>query len=95
MLTSVTTVVARLEIFTVIYEVASAVLTSVRSIQALNRGGPWRMQQKSLTFLVLREGARYHLLDFLRVRVLIPNCWAAGLIYYGWDSSERLSGILY
>ena len=51
------TVVARLAIFSVIYEVASAVLTSVRSVQALNRGGGWRMQQQSLTFLVLREGA--------------------------------------
>ena len=48
----------------VIYEVASAVLTSVRSIQALNRAGPWRAQQNSLTFLVLREGALYQLLDF-------------------------------
>jgi hypothetical protein len=76
-------VVARLSIFTVIYEIASAVLTSVRSIQALNHGGSWRMQQQSLTFLVLREGARYYLLDFLRVRVLIPNFSAAGLIYFG------------
>ncbi|KIM38935.1 hypothetical protein M413DRAFT_419912 [Hebeloma cylindrosporum] len=32
-----------------------AVLTSARSIQALNRSGSWRTQQKSLTFLVLRE----------------------------------------
>jgi hypothetical protein len=95
MLTSFTTVVARLAIFSVIYEITSAVLTSVRSIQALNHGGPWRMQQKSLTFLVLREGARYHILDFLRVRVLILNCFAAGLIYFGWDSSERLRGMLY
>ena len=65
MLTSFTTVVAFLAIL-VIYEVASAVITSVRSVQVLNRGGPWRMQQKSLTFLVLRDGAR--LLYFLLVR---------------------------
>ena len=75
----------------VTYEVASAVITSVRSIEVLNRGGPWRTQQKSLTFLILREGAGYYLQDFLRVCILIPNCSAAGLIYFGWDSSERLS----
>jgi hypothetical protein len=49
----------------VIYEVASAVLTSVRSIQALNRAGPWRAQKNSLTFLILQEGALYHLLNLL------------------------------
>ena len=65
MLTSFTTVIAFLAIL-VIYEVASAVITSVRSVQVLNRGGPWRMQRKSLTFLVLRDGAR--LLYFLLVR---------------------------
>ena len=41
----------------VIYEVASAVITSVRSVQVLKHGG----QRKSLTFLVLREGARHYL----------------------------------
>ena len=60
MLTSFTTVVAFLAIW-VIYEVASAVITSVRSVQVLKHGGPWKMQRKSLTFLVLREGARHYL----------------------------------
>jgi len=48
-----------LSIFTVIYEIVSAILVSVRSMQTLKFGGPWRMQQKSLTFLVLREGLLY------------------------------------
>ena len=69
-LTSFTTVVAFLAVW-VIYEVASAAITSVQSVQVLNRGGPWRKQRKSLTFLVLREGARHYLLNFLLVRVLI------------------------
>ena len=73
MLTLFTTVITHLEIFALIYEVASAVITSVRSVQTLNRGGQWRMQQRSLTFLILREGARYYLLDSLRVGVLIPQ----------------------
>ena len=58
-LTSFPTVPALLSIFTVTYEITSAVLTSVRSVQALNGGGPWRAQRKSLTFLVLREGLIY------------------------------------
>jgi len=58
---------ALLSIFTVTYEIISAVLTSVRSVQALNVGGPWRTQQRSLTFLVLREGLHYHTLNFLRI----------------------------
>ena len=74
MLTSLATVIASPAIFTAIYEVTSALLTSVRSVQALNYGGPWRMQQKSLTFLILREGARfYYLLDFSRLVSLFPN----------------------
>ena len=60
MLTSSPTVPSRLTIFRIVYEVSSAVLTSVRSVQALNRSGPWRAQQNSLAFLILREGARYH-----------------------------------
>jgi len=34
----------------------TAVFTTVRTVQALNLGGSWWVQQKSLTFLVLREG---------------------------------------
>ena len=70
MLTLFTTVVAFLAIW-VIYEVATAVITSVQSVQVLNRGGSWKMQRTSLTFLVLREGARHYLLKYLLVRVLI------------------------
>ncbi|KIM38898.1 hypothetical protein M413DRAFT_75596 [Hebeloma cylindrosporum] len=56
------TVPALLTIFTVTYEIISATLTSVRSLQALKGGGPWRWraQQMSLTFLVLREGLCYY-----------------------------------
>ena len=64
-LTSSSTVLSRLTIFRIIYEVSSAVLTSVRSVQTLNRCGPWRARQNSLTFLILREGARYQFLIFL------------------------------
>jgi len=48
-----------LPIFTVTYEIVSAILTSVRSLQNIKNRGPWRMQQKSLTFLVLRESLIY------------------------------------
>jgi len=48
-----------LSIFTVAYEIVSAILTSVRSAQALKDGGSWRMQQKGLTFLIFREGLLY------------------------------------
>jgi len=71
-------VVARLTIFTVIYEVASAVLTSVRSIQSLNRGGPWRLQRKSLTFLVLREGLIYF--GFITTLTILSLICQAGRI---------------
>ena len=66
------TVVARLAIFMLIYEAASAVLTSVRSVQALNRGGPW-MQQQSLTFLVLREGVHYYFSGFVSLFPFSPR----------------------
>jgi len=71
-------VVARLAIFMVIYEVASAVLTSVRSVQALNRGGPWKMQQQSLTFLVLREGLIYF--GFITTLTILSLICQAGRI---------------
>ena len=84
-LTPSATVPALLTIFTVTYEIISAVLTLVRSLQALNGEGPWRWraQQMSLTFLVLREGSHHRLLNSLRF--LMPNCSPAGLIYFGWD----------
>ena len=81
------TVLSRLSIFMVIYEVTSAILTSVRCVQTLNSSGPWRVRQNSLTFLLLQEGARCHLLIFLTCPYQgpYPNYSAAGLIYFGWD----------
>ena len=71
----------------VIYEVASAVITSVRSVQVLNRGGPWSLQRKSLTFLVLRDGAPL----FWIFSWFVSLChFAAGLIYFGWDSDPSV-----
>jgi len=56
----------------------SAVLTSVRSVQTLNRGGPWRTQQNSLTFLVLREGLIYF--GFITsLTILSLVCQAGGI----------------
>lgn len=45
-----------LSIVTVAYEMLTAVFTTVRTVQALNIGGLWWVQQKSPTLLVLREG---------------------------------------
>ena len=43
----------------------SAVFTTVRTVQALNLGGSWWAQQKTLTFLVLREGQHHYTHLFL------------------------------
>ncbi|KDR68338.1 hypothetical protein GALMADRAFT_272569 [Galerina marginata CBS 339.88] len=48
-------------IFMVVYEVLSAILTTVRSWQAMKISitGAWRSQRQKLSYLVLREGLLY------------------------------------
>lgn len=65
---------------TAAYEMLSVLFTTVRTMQTLNIGGSWWAQRKTLTFLVLREGLRYRLLN-----CSVPNYSALGLLYFGWD----------
>ncbi|KIM38924.1 hypothetical protein M413DRAFT_419909 [Hebeloma cylindrosporum] len=59
-----------LSIVTAAYEILSALFTTARTVQTVRVGGPWWVQRKSLTFLILREGS------LLRSRycVWFPNC---------------------
>ncbi|RDB15605.1 hypothetical protein Hypma_004050 [Hypsizygus marmoreus] len=44
---------------TVVFEVSSAGLTTFRSIQALNVGGPWRTQKEGFMYLLFEQGLLY------------------------------------
>ncbi|TFK34969.1 hypothetical protein BDQ12DRAFT_668977 [Crucibulum laeve] len=48
-----------LSIFMVIFEFTSALLTVIRSVQALNVGGSWKFQRGGFTYLVLEQGILY------------------------------------
>ncbi|KAF8156564.1 hypothetical protein B0H34DRAFT_709679 [Crassisporium funariophilum] len=48
-----------LSIFTVVYEVLSALFNTVRSYQALRVGGSWKTQRQGLTYLVMEQGLLY------------------------------------
>jgi len=48
-----------LAIMMCIFEICSAGLTTLRSIQALNVGGPWRTQKKGFMYLLLEQGTLY------------------------------------
>ena len=69
-----------LSILTVAYEMLTAVCTTVRTVQELTFGGSWWAQQKTLTFLVLREGQHHYTHCFLLV--LTHNLSALGLLYF-------------
>ncbi|KAF5379996.1 hypothetical protein D9615_006278 [Tricholomella constricta] len=43
----------------VVFEISSAGLTTLRSIQALNVGGPWRTQKKGFMYLLFEQGILY------------------------------------
>ncbi|KAF8056523.1 hypothetical protein FPV67DRAFT_1431157, partial [Lyophyllum atratum] len=48
-----------LAIMMCIFEICSAGLTTLRSIQALNVGGPWRSQKKGFMYLLFEQGTLY------------------------------------
>ncbi|KAF8991222.1 hypothetical protein BDQ17DRAFT_1371002 [Cyathus striatus] len=48
-----------LSIFTVVFELVSALLTTVRAVQAIRAAGPWDMQKDGLMYFLLEQGILY------------------------------------
>ncbi|KAJ3839421.1 hypothetical protein F5878DRAFT_120210 [Lentinula raphanica] len=45
--------------FMIAFETSDLILTSIRTIQALRAGGPWRSQRHRLIYLIFEEGILY------------------------------------
>ncbi|KAG7444420.1 uncharacterized protein BT62DRAFT_241618 [Guyanagaster necrorhizus] len=48
-----------LSIFLVVFEYSSAILMTIRSIQALRIGGPWSIQRRRLIYVIFEQGMFY------------------------------------
>ncbi|PBK99098.1 hypothetical protein ARMGADRAFT_919462, partial [Armillaria gallica] len=49
-----------LSILMVVFEYSSAILMTIRSIQAFRVGGPWKAQRRGFTYLIFEQGHLYH-----------------------------------
>ncbi|KAE9399230.1 hypothetical protein BT96DRAFT_1103880, partial [Gymnopus androsaceus JB14] len=43
-------------VFTIIFETSVAIFTTVRTVQALRAGGPWKSQKRRLVYVIFEEG---------------------------------------
>ncbi|TFK32579.1 hypothetical protein BDQ12DRAFT_772956 [Crucibulum laeve] len=55
------TVVKLLSIFTVIFEILSTIFTTFRTVQAMRVAGNWKLQQNTLSFLILQQELTHYL----------------------------------
>jgi len=46
-------------VFTIIFETSVAIFTTVRTVQALRAGGPWKSQKRRLVYVIFEEGILY------------------------------------